>query len=91
MNKQNIPNLYVCSMDYSESKMVNIEETLLHVCSMDNSKSEIIIFKLMFYRRELIKKVSVGRYPTIKLGARKLGSKRIIRVIDGRRKVMRTQ
>ena len=33
----------------------------------------------------------VGQYPTIKLGTRKLVSKRIIRGIDGRRKVMRTQ
>ena len=33
----------------------------------------------------------VGRYPTIKLGTRKLVSKRIIRGIDGRRTVMRTQ
>ena len=33
----------------------------------------------------------VGRYPTIKLGTRKLVSKRVIRGIDGRRTVMRTQ
>ena len=33
----------------------------------------------------------VGRYPTIKLGTRKLVSKRIIRGIDGRRTGIRTQ
>ena len=33
----------------------------------------------------------VGRYPTIKLGTRKVLSKRIIRGIDGRRTGMRTQ
>ena len=33
----------------------------------------------------------VGRYPTIKLGTRKLVSKRIIRGIDRRRTGMRTQ
>ena len=33
----------------------------------------------------------VGRYPTIKLGTRKLVSKSIIQGIDGRRTGMRTQ
>ena len=33
----------------------------------------------------------VGRYPTIKLGTRKVVSKRIVRGIDGRRTGMRTQ
>ena len=33
----------------------------------------------------------VGRYPTIKLGTRKIASKRIIRGIDRRRTGMRTQ
>ena len=34
---------------------------------------------------------SVGRYPRIKLGTRKLVSKSVIRGIDGRQTVMRTQ
>ena len=34
---------------------------------------------------------AVGRYPTIKLGTRKLVSKRIIPGIDGRRLGMKTQ
>ena len=38
-----------------------------------------------------IEEVVVGRYPTIKLGTRKIVSKRIIRGIDGRRTGMRTQ
>ena len=33
----------------------------------------------------------VGRYPTIKLGTRKVVSKRVIRGIDGRQTGMRTQ
>ena len=35
--------------------------------------------------------LGVGRYPTIKLGTRKVVSKRTIRGIDGRRTGMRTQ
>ena len=36
MNKQNIPNLYVCSLDESKPKRINTDETLSHVCSMEN-------------------------------------------------------
>ena len=45
------------------------------------------------YQQDAIQTVQecVGRYPTIKLGTRKLISKRIIPGIDGRQTGMRTQ
>ena len=54
----------------------------------NNLMSVIIILGTNIHGGET---VVVGRYPTFKLGTRKLVSKRIIRGTDGRRKGMRTQ
>ena len=44
MSTQNIPNLYVCSLDEIESKRINAEESESHVYSTGESKSKGVIF-----------------------------------------------
>ena len=68
-----------CTMEYKDKE----ESTMKKRKTLIDQKSQ----------QDVIQTVQecVGRYPTIKLGTRKLVSKRIIRGIDGRRTGMRTQ
>ena len=60
MNKQNIPNLYICSLDKSESKRINTEERESHVCSTDGGKLKRIIINACYLDERESKSVHIG-------------------------------